>query len=484
MNFFDDAVGALGKSLAKSATSYLDDTTGMDVGGTLAFLFGNDQAAAGQDLGDLVNSISADFKPGAGAELTLLQDSLNAQTEQIGQIASQLTAMGAAIADIYGEIKGIEAMLKAIGQDVLYGNWLQQDNSIKTYLVQIRTAYNQYTLYIDPANGVKPSGIADLVASILDPNNGEVTAANGINSFMMSDGSNKGALADWANMVCPLIEDGALDYRQAVDQFQAYYVKLTWAQLRATNLVIEAHNFNGDNILAKDAWYAYQALILGQESTYIQNLVQIVRSGLVGSTKSGYGFLAYHAAWQFHPDMSPLYSGNVRIAHSYYAISPIFNTAEALLARLALTDPADRRLVVHMTYFGDAFKTAIDGATITLTPQSAEANTAVAPDDASLVVGPMGSPEQHSGSFVVDPIWVTDSTFYVKRLVYSGSDDSALADCKYRLTNQNGQGPLQAMQTYNGVATSFQSDAVLNYEMQINAAQPFDFMNFGAYFGG
>ncbi|HEX8196279.1 MAG TPA: hypothetical protein VF571_08840, partial [Pyrinomonadaceae bacterium] len=119
MGFFDDAIGSIGKSLATSATSYLTETTGYNVGGTMAFLFGGDQTTKGETLDGLIASINNEFT-GNPDSLALLKNDLNNQAAKIGLIGDQLTAMSTAIQDIDGEIKGIEALLDKISQGQLY----------------------------------------------------------------------------------------------------------------------------------------------------------------------------------------------------------------------------------------------------------------------------------------------------------------------------------------------------------------------------
>lgn len=486
MSFFDDAIGSLGKSLATSATSYLSETTGYDVGGTLAFLFGGDQTAKGQTLSGLVAKIGTEFT-GSSDGLALLQNDLNNQTTQIALIGDQLTAMSTAIQDIDGQIKGLDALLKKIGQEQLYLSWQAQDNQIKNYIVKIDSTFQTYAEYV--AAEAEKSDVDALAASILDPNSGELDAANAINSFMLTDQSNKGALQLWAEMTCPVIEDGLLDYRQAVDQYFAYYTKLAWAQLRATNLLMEARHYHGsdDDVLAEQAWTDYQTLILSQENEFVGNLVSIVRSGIVGSSANYYPQTAYQSVSQFHPDFTPLTDQNGNYLSTYYEPASVLMKGEALLARLALTDPDDRRMVVHMTYLGDAFKTAIDSAVITLSIASETPGSPVPPDSDSAVYGPMPMPNtgiRIFANFSLDPAWIAgwQPNFYVKRLVYSGSEKTPLGDGVYQLTNLNGSGSLIPLQTYYGTLP-FQSAPVLAYNMEITAAQQFDYMNFAGYFG-
>ncbi|MFS8083863.1 MAG: hypothetical protein ACMG51_10455 [Ginsengibacter sp.] len=470
MGFFDDAIGSLGKSLARSATSYLDDATGMDIGGTLSYLFSDGQTPGGATLNGLLNSPEIQ---GSSPPQVLLQNTLNEQSEQLGQIGTQLTSMASAISDIYGEIQGIESLLQQIQQQALYASWQVQDNFIKTYLNQIHSTFAAYASYCVPTNNAKDQDVSDLATNILESNTGELNAANGINSYMVDDQSNKGALTLWVNMVSPLILAGLLDYRQAVDQFKDYYTKLTWAQLRATNLVIEAYNFKGDNALAASAWSTYKALIISQESSFISNLVLLVSAGLKYYNPS----LSWHAGSQFYPDSISLYTQNGTFISAYYAVSPIFSEAEAFLSRLALTDPDDRRIVVHMTYAAYT-KTAIDSSTITITQTDSTADAPLSPSDESAAFGPF--PTAYNGQTV----WVSDTQFYVSRLVYLDSVNAPLNDGTYALTDLNGQGALVPMQMYsNPSLTAFQSDPVLGYVMRIDATQPFDFMNFAAYFG-
>lgn len=495
MGFFDDAIGSIGKSLATSATSFLTETTGFDVGGTMAYLFGNGQTSKGETLKGLTAGIQNEFT-GSASALTLIQNDLNNQTVQINLIGDQLTAMSTAIQDINGEIKGIEALLDKIGQGQLYLTWQAQDNEIKNYIVKIDSTFQTYAEYV--AEDAEVDNVADLVESILDPNEGERGAALAINGFMLTDQQNKGALQLWAEMTCPLIEAGLLDYRQAVDQYFAYYTKLAWAQLRATNLMMEAYHFKGseehhsqghaDDKLAKRVWTDYQTLILSQETEFIGNLISIVRSGIVGSYVRGYPtHTIYQSIAQFHPDFTPLFDNDRNYLSTYYEPSSVLMNGEALLARLALTDPDDRRMVVHMTYLGDAFKTAIDSAVITLSMISETSGGTVTPDSVPAVYGPMPAPYvATSGSntfYSVDPAWIQPTyNFYVKRLVYSGSDATPLGDGLYQLTNMNGSGSLVPLETYYG-KLPFQSDPVLGYTMEVHAAQPFDYMNFAGYFG-
>lgn len=484
MGFFDDAIGSLGKSLATSATSYLSETTGFDVGGTMAYLFGGDQTQKGETLAGLTANISTEFNGNTDA-LALLQNDLNSQTAQIGLIGDQLTAMSTAIQDIEGEIKGIDALLNKIGQEQLYLSWQAQDNQIKNYIIKIDSAFQLYAQYV--AVEAEKSDVDDLAKSILDPNSGELDAANAINGFMLTDQQNKGALQLWAEMTCPLIEAGLLDYRQAVDQYFAYYTKLTWAQLRATNLLMEAYHYHGsdDDVLAQQAWTKYQSLILSQETEFIGNLISLVRSGIVGSSAHYYQQTAYQAVSQFHPDYTPLFDQNQNYLSTYYEPASVLMRGEAFLARLAVTDTDDRRMVVHMTYQGGAYQTAIDSAVITLSLASETSGGIVTPDSDTAVYGPLPSPYVpglNPDNSSLDPVWIyPNENFYVKRLVYSGSKETPLGDGVYQLTNMNGSGSLVPLQTYYGTVP-FQSAPVLGYKMEIHAAQPFDYMNFSGYF--
>ncbi|HVR96158.1 MAG TPA: hypothetical protein VMW27_06065, partial [Thermoanaerobaculia bacterium] len=76
--------------------------------------------------------------------------------------------------------------------------------------------------------------------------------------------------------------------------------------------------------------------------------------------------------------------------------------------------------------------------------------------------------------------------FYLKRYVFADSESGGLTDGQYTMTNLNGQNGLVPLPTYVSSEMGlpdppFQSVSETNYVMQVNAADPFDFMNFSAY---
>lgn len=501
MGFFDDAISSIGKSLAQSTVTYLNDQTGYDVGGTLSYLFGNGQENKGDTLAQVESDLQQDFS-GSAAQLDLLTSGVANIQNELTDIGSQLNGLANAVQQLNAQYQQIENELNKIQQEQLYLSWQAQDNEIKTYTLRIQQAYVQYADYVALDASVKTVG--DFVTQVLDPNIGEAEAASAINGFMLTSGSNKGALQLWAEMVAPIIEGGQLDYRQAVDEYISYYSALVWSQLQATNLVIEAYHFNGEPDLAAQAWSEYLTTIRSQENEFISNLVAIVRSGFQGGLNMIAGTTAPYFCWvpnsyagmaaqQLHPDylgfgVGPEGGAYWTLTSAYCERSSIFLRAEALLANLALADPSSRRIVVHMVHFGGAFKTAIDAATITIQNTGSQQAQPIPPSQDPALFGPFNSPTLGAPTWAGNPIdsmWVTSPTFYVKRLVYetSGEQSTAIADGVYQLSDLNGSGSLQPMQTYDGPNQPFQSDSVLGYSIQVNAAQQFDFMNFSAYFG-
>jgi hypothetical protein len=190
-----------------------------------------------------------------------------------------------------------------------------------------------------------------------------------------------------------------------------------------------------------------------------------------------------HAAMQLDPGLQHL-PGATDAGGSYYEPSPVFRRAEELLARLAVTDPADRRIVVHMLYVtANGVANVVGGAQLTLS--RTDGNTVNATAQSRL------GDFQHPGP---GPWTPTDmnfapfgNSFFVKRFVYTATPTSGvLADGAYRITNINGTGGLVPLTTYLSFDSSlppppFMNDDVLQYGMYIDGAQPFDFMNFLAY---
>jgi hypothetical protein len=271
-----------------------------------------------------------------------------------------------------------------------------------------------------------------------------------------------------------------------------YYSKLTYSQLRATNLLIEAYHFRKQKQQPRQAMDEYKSLLLGQESTFIRNLVPLVAAGvayfdwskIVPTKLHVWSFGQSDAAAQLHPGIQWL-PGDVDRTSGYYAPSSVFAAAEKLLANLYVTKPEDRRIVVHMLYTNGAngsIATAVNAVPLTL-------------DHKSSVIQPLTDqlgPFLYPGYFLIDSNydWIQETPdkdlgrkFWLNRCVYS-TDAGALKDGTYKLTDLNGHSGLVQLQTYAADNVPFQEPRVLGYQLQIGPSAPFDYMNFAAYMVG
>jgi hypothetical protein len=498
MSFFDDALDAMGQSLAQSASGYVQGVTGPVVGGMLGSLFGGSQASGGADIAQLQANIDAKFA-GEQQDLDLLNGQMQAQSAQLTNIGNQLTALSGAVSALTRDVEGMAALLQKIAQLEAYGNWQAVDDEMTDAITQIHTIYNTYAVTAANYKTVAAAEVTNLAEEALNPNDGPADSMAKINVYVVSSGRREGALQLWSEMVAPLVATGVLDYRNAVDQYTAYYKKLVSAQLLAANVLVEGHNYYDDK-LAADTWKQYKAMVAGQEDEFIRWLVPLVYSGVeagaVGSSGNPEGpqFTWYEAAMQLHPGLQamPGDSGG----EGYYAPTSIFRDAEALLAGLSVTDPADRRIVVHMVFSDDqqgTFKNPIDAVPITI---QAPTNTQAAEIGQGGAVAPT-----HTGKFAYNPFPVPfdprgtpDENFYngeylyLYRQVYSQDacnlQEGALPDAAYQLTDLNGT--LPAVTTYasfdEGLGkVSFQETKVLDYTLTVSPTSQFDFMNFGAY---
>jgi hypothetical protein len=474
MGFFDDAISTIGRGLAQTAVKAASDATGVDVGGTINFLFGNGQTEGGQALAQLQTAVAgANLPPD---QIDSLQAALTQQGATITGIGTQLDAISQTLSTFQQDFAHIEALLSGIKQQGLYNTWESVDIQLKVYLAAISTAYTRYGNYTADALGGTPveSGlVTDLVTDILDVNVGPEVGLTAISTFILGGGQTQGGLRLWSEMVTPLVLDQILDYRSAVQQYMEYYKKLAYAQLCATNLLMEAYNFNGDAPLATQAWQNYKAILASQEETFIQWLIPLIAAGAI-NYNSFPTYTAVHAALQLDPSVQQLTTKGF----PYYEPSPVFEAAEALLASLSLTSSEDRRVVVYIVYLGYApISSLVSAAQLTLSTSSG----APLSSSSNATFGPFSYGNIDSNNQTTpDDNFPLGSPFFVKRFVYAFSDGAPLADGGYTLTNLNGVNGLIPMQTYLGTAP-FMSDVIVNYGLFVDPAEPFDFMNFMAY---
>ncbi len=482
MSFFDDAIGTIGRGLAQTAASELSDATGFDIGGTLNFLFGDGQNPGGSNMTDLSNKLNnpVDPFPVTPQELIYLQQSVEQQQQMIAGIGEQLNAVYSVITIIDSEIKEMERELSKIVQQQLYQSWQTADLLTTESIISIQTAYQEYSEYIANYATTPPSEITELQQNILDANTGAAVSLNIIAGLMLDNGQEQGLLQLWSNMVSSLVSQGIMDYRDAVNQYMAYYKKLTLAELTATNLLMEAYNLDGNTTECDIKYENYKEIILAQETTFIQWLMPIINAGVVGGfneTDVVYGLAATHACMQLNPNFYTLVNGV-----AYYSPSSILMEAEKLLGSLYCTDDADRRIVVHMSYFAQQpFAGLLQAVDLTLTSCTNQ-NILTPIDTATLGAfnpGPnnYGYPDMNWDGLTLN--------YFVKRFVFSTGkgENNTLPDDSYQVTNINNQGQLVPMTTYatDGGVTPFMTNDVLAYTLTIDEASGFDFMNFLSY---
>jgi hypothetical protein len=483
MSFFDDAIGTLGRGLAQTAAGALTDATGVDVGGIMNTLFGSGQTSGGETLGAIQQELSTDWK-GSQATLTILSDGISQQGAQLLEMGTQISAIATAIASINTQLSSFAAMLANLAQQSLYLQWQNVDNEITEYIVQIDTAFASYGEYTSNYATTPCNEVKGLMTDVLNVNNGPSVALNAISAFILQDSQANSVLELWSQMVSPLIAAGQIDYRDAVRQYIAYYRKLAYAQLRATNLVMEAYNYNGDATSAASAWTAYKSTILRQESTFITWLLPLVYSAMQQSNPVS--FTAVHAALQLDPGVQEIGTSGV----GYIEPSAVLRSAEDLLASLYLTDPEDRRIVVLMAYCNDdPIGSMVTPVALTLTQADGGGGTIAA--QTSSVLGPFPWPNRFVWLGELAP--ADDNLVYVeslnvRRFVFAADAGrtAGLPDGDYTITNLNGQDGLIPMETYvsaesNRPNAPFMTNNVATYVLHVDGARQFDFMNFLAY---
>ena len=102
MGFFDDLIDNVGDSLAQTAVSYVNDTTGTDLGSAVGALFGFGQTTPGQNLQNLQAQLPGKFA-GDPVGLGILQADMGRQMNLITAIGSDLTALQNSVEQLAGE---------------------------------------------------------------------------------------------------------------------------------------------------------------------------------------------------------------------------------------------------------------------------------------------------------------------------------------------------------------------------------------------
>lgn len=489
MGFFDDALGAMGQSLAQSASGYVQGVTGPVVGNMIGTLFGGGQATGGATLATLLQGISqSDLSP---SDVALLQGQMATQTAEIDNIGSQLTALSSAVGVIQSEVSAMTVVLNKIAQQELFQAWQAVDIQLTVAITSIKSDYDTLASFTANYANTGGSQVQTFMGGLQQ--NGPLDSMNLINALIHGGGGqSQGVLQLWSAMVAPLVQTAQLDYRQAVDEYTAYYKTLVGAQLLAANILVEMANYfaiNGNHTAAMAAWNGYKANVVSQESEFIHWLVPLVYSGVMAyagvSPGAGPAYTYVEGAMQLHPGLQALPGDSG--GQGYYAPTSIFADAEAMLSTLSVTDPGDRRIVVHMVFSDDqqgTFKEPIDANPLTLTQGS------------SATVSPaLVSKFEYTGFPVFNPDGTPDMNFfngpfmYLYRHVYAqdATNPAVLPDGLYQLTDLNGN--LPAVETYATGSqelgkANFQETKILDYTLSVSPTSQFDFMNFGAYMIG
>jgi hypothetical protein len=489
MGFFDDALGAIGQSLAQSASGYVQGVTGPLVGNMIGTLFGGGQATGGATLATLMQGIKQSNL--SASDVALLQGQMRTQTADIENIGSQLTALSSAVNVIQSEVSAMTAALNEIAEEELFQAWQAVDLQMTEAITSIQTDYSVLAGFT--ANYANTSG-SQVQTFMGLQQTGPLDSMNLINTLIQGGGGqSKGVLQLWSAMVAPLVQKGQIDYREAVEQYTTYYKKLVGAQLLAANILVEVSNYfaiNGSHTAAMTAWNGYKANVVAQEPEFIQWLVPLVYSGVMaGVYDRGPQYTFVEGAMQLHAGLQALPGDSA--GQGYYAPTSVFADAEAMLSALSVTDPVDRRIVVHMVFSDDqqgTFREPIDANPLTLTPMLTPTLT----QGSSATVSPaLVSKFEYTGFPAFDgspdPNFFNGSFMYLYRHVYSqdASNPAALPDGSYQLTDLNANLPaVETVATGTQGLANFQETKVLAYTLSVSPTSQFDFMNFGAYMIG
>ena len=480
MSFFDDAITTLGQGLAQTAIQAATDETGYDVGGALNVLFGNGQTTGGQDITVLIGAVNNSNLSQPFVEQ--IQNSLTQQVDLLAALGTQLNALSQQISGLNSAIAGIQAMLQKIDKEILYTQWEIVDTDITNFLTSINVAYGQYSTYLAQGIGVnqQTGPVADLCAEILSANNGAGELSAAISQLLIDDDQRKGVLQLWTAMIVPLISDNLIDFREAADKYFTYYQRMAYAQLQATNLAMEAYNFQGSSDLAKNMWSSYRNQLIAHENCFITWLMPLIAAGVqrIEDPSNPHDSNSLLAVLQLNPSA---WTGSA----PYYQPSSLLQRAEQILADLYVTEPTDRRVVVHMLNdAGPWIENVVASAPVSISLNNGEPvlpSRSYSMPRYTLQSGNPGDP-------IIDENFYSNA-FYLRRYVFetlpTESGPVPILDGVYGLTNLNGRDGLVPIETYTSFPTTvpFMDAGPLGYPMTVSSQSPFAFANFLAYYG-
>lgn len=505
MSFLDDAISTLGRGLAQTAVGALSDASGFDVGNTLNVLFGNGQATAGQNLVKSQDDINSSNLP--QADIQQLTSDINQQIVLITDLGNQLSSLANQVSALVADFGYLKDLLQKIQQEQLYITWADTHNSIIQASTVITTSYELYAGFlvegVDPSN--KSGPVLSLAGDITSPNGGAAERSKEISGYLVDDNQYKGALQLWSNMVTPLIADGILDYRRAVNEYIAYYQHLAYIQLQAANLAMEGWNLLGESSQADAAWTQYRTQLANQEISFLNWLIAIVTTGTAFNLAGAYPINAALAAVEINP--MALIGGQSARSNPvpYYVPSLNFQRAEQVLAGLAVTQPSDRRLVIYMAYDGSpSIRNVVENAEVTITaqanghrrsthhshhPHQSFSGTPIPPSSVQ-ALGPFttaNGTDPLDDNMKSQSVWI--NRFVFETIELPNGSAAPIPDAAYSLTDINGSAGLTPIETYacyndgggSGPSAKFLHDAMLSYTMHISGTGPFNFANFLAY---
>lgn len=273
MSFLDSAISTIGPALAQTAVGELSNATGYNIGGTINALFGGNQQTGGQNINTLIQALSGSVPGLSTDQISYLQSELTQQKQMLADIGTKLSSIENSVAQIVLQNQKILDALTKIEQQQLYANWQMVNINVVNYVTTIQTCYQLYSQYVANAQHTGKADINNLMMNIINANNGPLNAINVINTNILGSGQQKGLLQLWSEMVTPLIQGGLMDYRDAVSQYMDYYKQLAFAQLTATNLVMEYYSYQNEPTNRSAFYNSYKQVLLSQEVPFINWLM-------------------------------------------------------------------------------------------------------------------------------------------------------------------------------------------------------------------
>lgn len=406
--------------------------------------------------------------------------------QELKQINQKLDQVHYDLQNVETELKGIEEILSQILTEEIYRAWGIKAASLDAAYSHIDTDYKNYQIYTTPTEaGILPhvskKSLDSLAqSSYLDPDYNDDYAITDIHLAITGSTAEDGILtllvkyiiakikSNHEEWTCSTLDDNIADISN-------YYFKMLARQLKAINLVIEAHRYQKDgHAVTEGLWNDYLEKIKIQENYFFESIWMLIEAfieniynkfdypDLVGDLieseapkLTGNCIMDFMSLNHYNSDQSKsfyesMYPDLIKSPEQTY-----LSDAEELMGAFYLYERSDnktpRRIVIHALGYGLPLSCEVDTSlTKELSKQFTDAAIPITKDG-----GKIDIQDKHVDCYNYDQQYIS-----MCRYVYEVNEDGT-----YKMKNVNDIAPKVLAYDEPDTYYRFQSD----YDLELSA---------------